>query len=370
MSDFVNLMWGISDDRVVHITDVQNGIACRCLCPECGGALIARQGDIRAWHFAHVSGSECVTAPETALHKLAKQWLLDQKEFDLPAVSTSYRNKRFQVRPAEKIFVNHAFSEVPYGAVIPDVYLELHGNRQLFVEVAVTHFVDLWKQQKLADIRIPTLELDLSNVARDILPDVFDGVMREVLKVAIWVYHPDINRCLNVCREEERRKSELRRQKAREAAERKARNDETHAVKPDDTAQKRAALAAVYAKIEADRKARAELERQALVAKAEADRKAYMSKDAIGRLLHNARCLACVGYLSRLRVDDDPVKDQYACGECGRIWRVNIANTTFDLCDRRICPDCGSIMVRRRGSRGEFYGCSKFPACRRTAEIY
>ena len=33
------------------------------------------------------------------------------------------------------------------------------------------------------------------------------------------------------------------------------------------------------------------------------------------------------------------------------------------------CPKCGSPMVKRRGQRGEFWGCSKYPACNGTRSI-
>ncbi len=34
-----------------------------------------------------------------------------------------------------------------------------------------------------------------------------------------------------------------------------------------------------------------------------------------------------------------------------------------------ICPACGSPMVRRNGRYGEFWGCSKYPACRGTRPV-
>ncbi len=34
-----------------------------------------------------------------------------------------------------------------------------------------------------------------------------------------------------------------------------------------------------------------------------------------------------------------------------------------------VCPACGSVMVKRRGPRGEFWGCSTFPKCRGTRPI-
>lgn len=32
------------------------------------------------------------------------------------------------------------------------------------------------------------------------------------------------------------------------------------------------------------------------------------------------------------------------------------------------CPQCNSVMILRNGSRGQFYGCSRFPRCRGTRE--
>ena len=34
-----------------------------------------------------------------------------------------------------------------------------------------------------------------------------------------------------------------------------------------------------------------------------------------------------------------------------------------------LCPMCNSPMVRRKGSRGEFWGCSRYPACKGTRNI-
>lgn len=37
--------------------------------------------------------------------------------------------------------------------------------------------------------------------------------------------------------------------------------------------------------------------------------------------------------------------------------------------DNHECPKCGYLLVKRKGSRGEFYGCSNFPKCRHTLSI-
>lgn len=33
------------------------------------------------------------------------------------------------------------------------------------------------------------------------------------------------------------------------------------------------------------------------------------------------------------------------------------------------CPDCGGELILKRGARGEFWGCRRFPDCRGTREV-
>ena len=48
---------------------VENGLKCGCCCPSCGGELVARQGEVRADHFAHHSKRECRHALEASLFR-------------------------------------------------------------------------------------------------------------------------------------------------------------------------------------------------------------------------------------------------------------------------------------------------------------
>lgn len=43
--------------QMVEVGDVPRGQACGCVCPSCGGGLIAKQGPENAWHFAHQPNS-------------------------------------------------------------------------------------------------------------------------------------------------------------------------------------------------------------------------------------------------------------------------------------------------------------------------
>lgn len=67
------LQFALRNNELVSIYDVSNGLACDCVCPECGATLIARQGSNRTYHFAHYKSEECEKGIETALHLLGKR---------------------------------------------------------------------------------------------------------------------------------------------------------------------------------------------------------------------------------------------------------------------------------------------------------
>lgn len=71
-----NLRYTVSldaDGKLVFIQDAGDGLS---FCSGCGGEMVARQGKIRSWHYAHKAGQVC-TAPETALHCAAKEVIVN-----------------------------------------------------------------------------------------------------------------------------------------------------------------------------------------------------------------------------------------------------------------------------------------------------
>ena len=57
-------------------------------------------------------------------------------------------------------------------------------------------------------------------------------------------------------------------------------------------------------------------------------------------------------------------------GKSDKIESVVTNGTTKSEADRNdICPYCGNRLVLRKGSHGEFYGCSEFPRCRFTKSV-
>ena len=83
----VQLAFGESEDgRILHISQVESGLACRCVCPGCKDRLVARKGLEKAPHFAHHGEVPCGHALESALHKLAKEVIDERRELLLPEV--------------------------------------------------------------------------------------------------------------------------------------------------------------------------------------------------------------------------------------------------------------------------------------------
>lgn len=160
------------DGRIRSVEEVARGLSCECVCPTCGDKVIARQGEVREWHFAHVSGAECENAAEGALHRAAKQLLLESGGMTIPEIrvnaSVTLTDGRTgsgeAYRPESWIDFQQVEAEKSFGNIRPDI-LAVTGGEMLFVEVAVTHFVDDEKREKLSKLHIPTVEIDISSVA-------------------------------------------------------------------------------------------------------------------------------------------------------------------------------------------------------------
>ncbi|MFA4975343.1 MAG: AAA domain-containing protein [Candidatus Paceibacterota bacterium] len=57
------------------------------------------------------------------------------------------------------------------------------------------------------------------------------------------------------------------------------------------------------------------------------------------------------------------------CKPCKSLSRNYRDNKPAPILSDKDCPRCGSKMILRKGKRGQFYGCSKFPYCRGTKSV-
>ena len=193
------LTWAAAESgELAHVSEVQNGLKCRCTCPVCDGALIARQGKIMEHHFAHANGEECRHAAETALHLAAKDILAKRKEIVLPevALKASYGFPRTVVAPQRRYAIESAEVERKTGSIIPDVIVEVSG-RQLLVEVTVTHGVDEAKLAKIRELGLSCLEIDLSDAPRGLGRDALETIVVDGSAQKRWLHNVRANEARN-----------------------------------------------------------------------------------------------------------------------------------------------------------------------------
>lgn len=179
--------------HAVSIGEVSSGRACNCFCAGCGEPLVAKKGQCVQHHFAHSKNSNCVGAVESSLHLAVKTLLERRKTLLLPdcyafytpnVIDTKMRYVRSDPRdmghqafhfdrsypnsgvghmPGKCVFFDRIAVEQNEGAIRPDL-VGYVGDTKLYIEVAVTHFVDAGKMAKLKERGISTLELIFSDI--------------------------------------------------------------------------------------------------------------------------------------------------------------------------------------------------------------
>ena len=135
-------------------------------CPGCGEELVPHLGRVRARHFSHRPGSICpLTSPETALHQNAKERLLTLCEEAFAGRRRVLLGARCPGcrRPASldlSSLGDAAAAEAPVGPFRADVLVTRRGAPALALEVRVAHALEAGKEEVLARLGVPVLEID------------------------------------------------------------------------------------------------------------------------------------------------------------------------------------------------------------------
>lgn len=97
--DLANLLpFAVRQDtgECVDVHTVHQGARCGCLCPSCKAPLIARQGAIKVWHFAHQAGAAgdtpripCEYAFERSVRRMIVQMLMEGTVLRIPSRRTA-----------------------------------------------------------------------------------------------------------------------------------------------------------------------------------------------------------------------------------------------------------------------------------------
>jgi competence protein CoiA len=167
-------LFGLSQsNQLVHVSEVERGLACQCRCVVCEEPLIARQGQVRGHHFAHASDrAPCDSSHESLLHRYAKQLVADAGGLVVPmtAAVAQYFASADSTSATILMTARRIEEEVCIGEIRPDLLLCTSDGTQVAVEIAYSSFCDLLKISAFEQIQLPVLEVDLSRFT----PDNFD----------------------------------------------------------------------------------------------------------------------------------------------------------------------------------------------------
>lgn len=179
----VSLPCGLSKDgKLIYIEDAIKGKNCECVCPACKQALVAKNGGKKnAHHFAHFSVVECEHGYQSALHYMAKDLFQE-----LQYLTFIKNGKPVQYK------IDSVILECKVDEIIPDIFIICDGKR-FIVEIYVTHAVDDIKKQKIQDMRISAVEIDLSRFHNEIISK--DHLKDEIINPQnfSWVYDADVD---------------------------------------------------------------------------------------------------------------------------------------------------------------------------------
>lgn len=170
-------VFGLNEfNQLLHVSEVERGLACQCRCVQCQEPLVARQGQVRGHHFAHASNREaCESNHETLLHWYAKRLIVEARGLVVPM--TPAVAAALGASDGTSMEILHAQGdvkeEVYLGDIRPDVLVTADSGVVVAIEVAYSSFCDVVKTAAFAARGMPALEIDLSAFT----PDTFDPVL-------------------------------------------------------------------------------------------------------------------------------------------------------------------------------------------------
>lgn len=191
------LPYGLKNDELLTIEDVQSGLACNCICPACKKQLIARKGKMKAHHFAHYNTEDCLSGLETVLHKLSKTIIAECKSFTTPILY--FPNTHFEVFEEKVISIESVKLETKVGEFIPDIVIETKGKK-LLIEIVVSNPVNWIKHNRIRLENLPTIEiyvkylLDVLYAKKDygLNDNLFGTELIKGTKYKRWLHNPKI----------------------------------------------------------------------------------------------------------------------------------------------------------------------------------
>lgn len=194
--------FGIRDQQILHISEVDRGRDCDCVCPDCGRPLVARKGFVREHHFAHdvdIHNDSCGGCSETLLHRYAKRVIGEAGYLVVPSffacLPPPSQGEKVKIPGGTLRFDRVEIEDhLVMGSRRIDV-VGYHPKGRLLIEVVVTHRV---QGQKLKQVRAADESLLEIVLPRELLfPTDTDGErslrssILDTTEYKRWIVHPE-----------------------------------------------------------------------------------------------------------------------------------------------------------------------------------
>ncbi|MGB1040588.1 MAG: competence protein CoiA family protein [Flavobacteriales bacterium] len=159
MKDLIK--YALKNTKLVHISEVESGKKCGCICTKCGTSLIANKGKVKQYYFSHQSNEECKGAVESNIHKLAKNVLLKYKKLLVPEFSVKENNisisTKKQLIEFDEIQLEKRI-KIDKSYIQPDAVGIIQG-KELYIEFVYSNAVSENKVKLIQKLNKPCLEV-------------------------------------------------------------------------------------------------------------------------------------------------------------------------------------------------------------------
>lgn len=170
-------------NKFIHVdtiipTDKDLRSQCYCLqCDEKLEAVLEFKDPTRTPFFRHSKNLSCEGAPETALHELGKQILVE--------------NNRINIKNYGIISYSNPVAEKRFEKIRPDVSAMFKGE-PIHFEIYVTHAVDAGKAKFLTENKIKSVEINLSNCQTTSFEEIKRMVLEQTELQTVFYWQEEV----------------------------------------------------------------------------------------------------------------------------------------------------------------------------------
>jgi len=185
--------------QLVDVGEVSRGAECGCQCPSCDADMVAKQGEVNVWHFAHAPHVKddtkqvrvCEYSPLTAIRLMCIQVLQEATHLMLPAVPGA------EGRHAKQNFLNLSGAKhVKHILGVPvDFGFRFDNASELGICIigasahpALGDRGD--KKTAFLGIDAHLLNLKIASSDKGQYTEALCSLLRDSDEVKVWLYHP------------------------------------------------------------------------------------------------------------------------------------------------------------------------------------